>query len=125
MRITDGFDGRHGKFYFISLAAMAFASGLMLVVALRGVKPMQVPQEVGVSVAAFSLLCSTASYLLIKNVKYSFPLLGVSAVVFSGALWTFGAPLSFVLLLGLPALLMSFISILCKDKADVQIERDD
>ncbi|HDS1016135.1 hypothetical protein U0039_22580 [Stenotrophomonas maltophilia] len=69
MKITDGFDGRHGKFYFISLVAMAFASALMLVAALRGAEPLQVPQEVGVSVAAFSLMCSTASYLLIGKLS--------------------------------------------------------
>ncbi|WP_329923035.1 hypothetical protein [Stenotrophomonas geniculata] len=125
MKITDGFDGRHGKFYFISLVAMASASALMLVAALRGAEPLQVPQEVGVFVAAFSLLCSTASYLLIKKVKRSFLLLGVSAVVFSAALWSFGAPLSFVLLLALPALLLSFISAIFRGKVDVQVERDD
>ncbi len=75
MKITDGFDGRHGKFYFISLVAMASASALMLVAALRGAEPLQVPQEVGVSVAAFSLMCSTASYLLIGKIKCSFLLL--------------------------------------------------
>ncbi|MBH1803376.1 hypothetical protein I5T93_10490 [Stenotrophomonas maltophilia] len=125
MKITDGFDGRHGKFYFISLVAMASASALMLVAALRGAEPLQVPQEVGVFVAAFSLLCSTASYLLIKKVKRSFLLLGASAVVFSAALWSFGAPLSFVLLLALPALLLSFISAIFRGKVDVQVERDD
>ena len=125
VKITDGFDGRHGKFYFISLVAMASASALMLVAALRGAEPLQVPQVVGVFVAAFSLLCSTASYLSIKKVKCSFLLLGVSAVVFSAALWSFGAPLSFVLLLGLPALLLSFISVIFRDKVDVQVERDD
>jgi hypothetical protein len=52
-------------------------------------------------------------------------LLGISAAVFSGALWVFGAPLLFALLLGLPALLLSLISIICRDKADVQVERDD
>lgn len=125
VKITDGFDGRHGKFYFISLVAMASASALMLVAALRGAEPLQVPQVVGVFVAAFSLLCSTASYLSIKKVKCSFLLLGVSAVVFSAALWSFGAPLSFVLLLGLPALILSFISVIFRDKVDVQVERDD
>lgn len=125
MKITGGFDGRHGKFYFISLVAMASASALMLVAALRGAAPLQVPQEVGVFVSAFSLLCSTASYLLIKKVKCSFLLLGVSAVVFSAALWSFGAPFSFVLLLALPALLLSFISAIFRDKVDVQVERDD
>lgn len=125
VKITDGFDGRHGKFYFISLVAMASASALMLVAALRGAEPLQVPQVVGVFVAAFSLLCSTASYRSIKKVKCSFLLLGVSAVVFSAALWSFGAPLSFVLLLGLPALILSFISVIFRDKVDVQVERDD
>ncbi|EPG2418482.1 TPA: hypothetical protein UMF74_001566 [Stenotrophomonas maltophilia] len=125
MKITDGFDERHGRFYFISLVAMAFASALMLVAALRGAEPLQVPQEVGVFVTAFSLLCSTASYLLIGKIKCSFLLLGISAAVFSAALWSFGAPLSFVLLLALPALLLSFISVIFRDKVDVQIERDD
>ena len=125
MKITDGFDGRHGRFYFISLVAMASASALMLVAALRGAEPLQVPQEVGVSVAAFSLMCSTASYLLIAKIKCSFLLLGASAVVFSAALWSFGAPLSFVLLLGLPALLLSLISVIFRDKVDIQVEGDD
>ncbi|MCF3538591.1 hypothetical protein B9Y78_19260 [Stenotrophomonas maltophilia] len=125
MTITDGFDGRHGKFYFISLVAMAFASALMLVAALRGAEPLQVPQEVGVSVAAFSLMCSTASYLLIGKIKCWFLLLGASAAVFSAALWSFGAPLSFVLLLGLPALLLSLISVIFRDKIDIQVEGDD
>ncbi|MEJ1141359.1 hypothetical protein ACN9MD_02045 [Stenotrophomonas maltophilia] len=125
MKITDGFDGRHGRFYFISLVAMASASALMLVAALRGAEPLQVPQEVGVFVAAFSLLCSTASYLSIGKIKCSFLLLGISAAVFSAALWSFGAPLSFVLLLGLPALLLSLISVILRDKVDVQVERDD
>ncbi|WP_329848714.1 hypothetical protein [Stenotrophomonas hibiscicola] len=119
MKITDGFDGRHGKLYFISLVAMASASALMLVAALRGA------EEVGALVAAFSLLCSTISYLAVRRVKRSFLLLGVSAVVFSAALWSFGAPLSFVLLLALPALLLSLISVIFRDKVDLQVERDD
>lgn len=125
MKITDGFDRRHGKFYFISLVAMASASALMLVAALRGAESLQVPQEIGAFVAAFSLLCSTASYLIINRVKRSFLLLGVSAIVFSAALWSFGAPLSFVLLLALPALLLSFISVVFRGKIDVQVEKDD
>ncbi|OMP41521.1 hypothetical protein BWP19_04365 [Stenotrophomonas maltophilia] len=60
-----------------------------------------------------------------REIKCSFLLLGASAAVFSAALWSFGAPLSFVLLLGLPALLLSLISIIFRDKIDIQVEGDD
>ena len=125
MRMTGGFDERHERVYFAVLAAMACASALMLVTGARGLESTGISRDLRLVLSALSLFCCTVSYLSIESVRHSFPLVGISATAFSGALWSFGAPISFSLLLAIPALVLSCISFFCKEKADVQVESED
>lgn len=118
MKTTDTFDLKHGRYYVFVLVLMAFTSGLMLVAALFGNPRSPVVVEVQAALALASLLLATRGYLLIRKHRYAFPLMGLPAVVFAAALWAFGAPVQLALLLALPALLMSVISIIYKARAN-------
>lgn len=118
MKVTEGFDRKHAKHYYRLLVPLAFASGLMLVAGFFEASPSGLPKEVRITLAAFSLLTATASYLSVKRIQYSFPWVGISSIAFAASLWAFGAPTALVLLLVIPAVVLSLASLVLKGRAD-------
>jgi len=118
MKVTEGFDRRHARHYYLVLVLLAFASGLMLVAGFVEHSPSGLPNEVRIGLAALSLLSCTASYLAIKRIQYPFLLVGMSSIAFAASLWGFGAPMALVLLLAIPAGLLSLASLILQGKAD-------
>lgn len=118
MNITEGFDRKHARHHYLLLLLLAFASGLMLVAGFFDQSPSGLPKEVRIILAALSLLSATASYLMIKRIRYSFLLVGMSSVAFAASLWAFGAPTALVLLLAIPAALLSVASFVLQGAVD-------
>jgi len=118
MKVTEGFDRKRARHYYLLLALLAFASGLMLVAAFFEQSPSGLPKEVRIVLATLSLLSATASYLMIKRIPYSILLVGISSVAFAASLWAFGAPTSLVLLLAIPAALLSVASFVLQSRID-------
>lgn len=118
MNVTEGFDRKHATHYHRLLVLLAFASGLMLVAGFFEQSPSALPKEARILLAALSLLTATASYLVIKQIQYAFPFVGISSIAFAASLWAFGAPTALVLLLAIPAALLLLVSLVLKGRAD-------
>ena len=119
MKIAEGFDRQHRNFYFWFLVAMAFASGLMLIAGFFEESPRNLPKIVRITLAALSLLATTASYLSIDRFDRSYPLVGLSSVVYAASLWAFGLPTALVLLIAIPSLVLSLLCLIFKGAADL------
>ena len=118
MNVTEGFDRKHARHYYLLLVVLAFASGLMLVAGFFEQSPSGLPKEARILLAALSLLTATASYLVIKQIQYAFPLVGISSIAFAASLWAFGAPTALVLLLAIPAAVLLLACLVLKGRAD-------
>lgn len=119
MKIVQGFDRQHRKFYFWYLAVMALFSALMLVAGFFEESPRNLPKIVRIALAGFSLLAATASYLSIDRFDRSYPLVGLSSVMYAGSLWAFGLPTGLVLLIAIPSLVVSVLCLIFKGAADL------
>lgn len=126
MKITDGYDQANHKLHFSIIAAMAFASSLLLVAAFfMVVEPDESRSMLMKSTAFASLLTCIASYRSLRNVKRSFALVGLSGVVFSLAIWAFGISSGLAMLLGGASAIGAVLSLTLKEKFDRQVVSDD
>lgn len=119
MKLVEGFDRQHRNFYFWFLVAMAFCSGLMLIAGFFEESPRNLPKLVRIALAALSLFAATASYLSIDRFDRSYPLVGLSSVVYAASLWAFGLPTALVLLIAIPSLVLSLLCLIFKGAADL------
>jgi len=124
MKIKPGFDRKHRRPYIGTLCAIALASSLILVADISGLDSEKETGFLSLFAPALSLIFSTASYLHVRRIDRSFHLVGMSAFIFSGALWTFGAPMPLTLLLAISSMLVTFISLAFGEIIDKDVESD-
>ena len=77
------------------------------------------PKLVRIALAAASLLAATASYLTIDRFDRSYPLVGLSSVVYAASLRAFGLPTAMALLIAIPSFVLSVSCLIFKGAADL------